>query len=211
MSTQTEDSAVEDMYIAESIVEARDALLAERDAQIAAAIAPLDAERESLTAEQASIAEASKNLAELLPAKARVAQAEYDHLLLAGDREGAAAKLAEQKEAEHAPEAMKERQREIDLRLAVIDEEKRDIARRAFADWYPKLQSLVRSVEHALFIELLDFSRAEMLSYEQRHDLLGTPEKPAALVKNFHFENLTAPGQTVEWGSASKWYAGRGR
>ena len=120
---QTKDSTAEMAeYIGQAIDETFAALIERRDSQYAAAIAPLDAERESLSQEHAAIGEAAQNLAELLPAKARVAQAEHDRLLLAGDREGAAVKLAEQKEAEHAAEAMRARQREIFNRLEAITE-----------------------------------------------------------------------------------------
>lgn len=196
--------------ISASIIARRDNLIAARDAQLADAFGSLDSERESLTRESAAIAEASRNLAELLPAKARAAQAEHDRLLLAGDREGAAAKLAEQKEAEGAPATMTARQREIDARIEAIAAEKQAIARRVFADWYSKLQGLIREVEHALFLELLDKTLHEMYSYQELHHLTATIERPFShLVQDRVIEGLTSDANTVEWKSGQKWYRGR--
>jgi hypothetical protein len=198
--------------ITESIIESRDALIAERDAQIAAANAPLDAERELLLQEHAAIEEAAHSLELLLPAREREAQRQADVLLLDGKQEEAAAKIAESEEARTAPEAMKERQREISARIEAIAGEKKTIAKRIFADWYTKLQAIVRAAEHGLFIELLDKSRAEMYAYQERHNLGGTLKQPFShLVKDSHLVRLTADERTAEWNSGSRWYGGRGR
>ena len=122
---QTKDSTAKmSEYVGQVIDETFAALIERRDSQYATAIEALEAERESLVREYTAIQEASKNLAELLPACVRMAQAEHDRLLLAGDREGAAAKLGEQKEAENAAEAMRARQQEIFNRTEAIRERK---------------------------------------------------------------------------------------
>jgi hypothetical protein len=199
-------------YIKEVITEARDQLLADRDAQIAAANAPLDRERAELEAEYRALGEASRNLAELLPAKARIAQAEHDRLLLAGDREGADLKLAEQKEAERAPEGMLARQREIAEHLAEIEEKKKAVARRVFQRWHANLQQLIRATEHVLFIELLEGSLSEFYRFQERYGLGATAEKPHShLVQNSLVSNLTAPERSEEWKAGTKWYSGRDR
>ena len=131
-------------------------LLKRRETAFAAANGPLAAEEESLRQEHASIGEAAGKLSELFPAMARMAQAEHDRLLLAGDREGAAAKLAEQKEAEHAAEGMCARQAAINTRLTAILDARKEIAKTIFEGWYAELQKIVRASEHALFISLLD-------------------------------------------------------
>ncbi len=208
-STEIEDVAEE---ISETLQASFDLLLQRREAALAAAFAPLNAEAQSLGTEAASIEEAEHSLEELLPSKARVAQAEHDRLLLAGDREGAAARLAEQKEAENAPETMKARRREIDVRLTAIEAEKRDAARRVFEQWYAELQHVIRASEHGLFISLLDKSRAEMFAFQERHGLVGTLDQPYSfLVKDHHISNLTSPERSQEWVSGQKWYQGRGR
>jgi hypothetical protein len=209
MGTQTEVMAER---IRTAIVEAYEVLIRERDAQIEAGFTPRNEEREILTAEHRSTGEAMHNLAAILPARARQAQRIADDLLLAGKTEEAAAKHKEQEDAERAPESMKERLRDIEARFTAIEEEKKNIARRAFTNWLAKLQSLIRVVEHGLFIELLDSSRAAMYSYQEQHGLGGTLDNPYGfLVKDFHIENLTAPAQSVEYNSGSRWYGGRGR
>ncbi|HUZ47331.1 MAG TPA: hypothetical protein VMW54_11915 [Terriglobia bacterium] len=185
--TETNDSAAELAgYVGQAITEARDLLITERDEQITAANAPLDAERVNLQEEYRAITEAAANLRELLPALARKAQAEHDRLLLAGDREGAAAKLAEQEEAKHAPEGMLARQQEIAEHLAEIEEKKKAIARRVFQQWHGNLQQLIRATEHGLFIELLETSLNEFYRFQGQHNLGATTEKPESrLVKNY--------------------------
>lgn len=210
---QTKDITAEMAeYVGLTIVEARDELLAERDAQIAAADAPLDAERELLLEEYGAIAEASTNLEALLPAKAREAQRQADVLLLAGKREEAQAKLREQREAEAAPATMKARQQAIRARLEAIEMEKKAIAKNAFADWYARLQAIIRACEHGLFVDLLDSGLDEMRAYEERHRLTATLADPyGCLVKGFHIENLTAPARSAELTSGTNWYGRRTR
>jgi hypothetical protein len=187
-------------------------LIERREAALAVAIAPLDAEKESLRQEYTEIGAEALDLQELLPSKARVAQAEHDRLLLAGDRAGAAARLAEQKAAESAPEAMRQRQQKIGLRLTAIEEEKKAQARRVFEVWYSEAQTIVRAAEHGLFIDLLDALRESFVEYEQRTDTGGTLTQPfSGLVQNRHLENLTSPDRSDSWVSGSRWYAGRTR
>ena len=131
-------------------------LIERRDAEYNTAIAPLDAERESLTQEHGAIGEASANLEKILPARAREAQREADVLTVAGKHEEAEAKIAEAEDAKRAPSAMNDRQREIDERIAVIDREKRAIARRVFEQWYAELLPVCRAAERGFLVILLD-------------------------------------------------------
>jgi hypothetical protein len=207
---RTQDSITTQMaeHIGQIIDETFAALIESRDSQYAAAIAPLDAEGENLGKEYAAIGEAARNLAELLPAKARVAQAEHDSLLLAGDREGAAVKLAEQKEAEHAAEAMRARQREISNRIGGISEEKKEQARRIFADWYPDCQKVIRPIEHALFVTVLDGLQKSFFDFQAMTDTAGDGVLNT-LFKQYHLAGLTADERSAEWLSGSKWYGRR--
>ncbi len=204
MTTQTEDSAVEVMAarITTTCDETFGTLIERRDTQIAAETAPLDSERESLLREHTEITESAHKLEMLLPARARQAQREADALTLAGKPEEAATKLAEMREAEAAPDAMKTRQQAISARIEAIGEEKKAIAKRVFADWYSALQSIIRAAEHALFIDLLDSGVDEMRAYQARHGL-------TVLVKDHHIRNLTADERSVKWDSGSRWYSGR--
>lgn len=206
---QTKDITAEMAeYIGQAIDETFAALIERRDSQYAAAIAPLDAERESLSQEHAAIGEAAQNLAELLPARARVAQAEHDRLLLAGDREGAAVKLAEQKKAEDAPEAMRARQREISNRIEAITEEKKEQARRIFADWYPDCQQVVRIIEHGLFVTVLDGLRKSFFDFQSLTDTGGDGVRNT-LFHQDHIAALTAGERSPEWQTAVRWYGVR--
>jgi hypothetical protein len=195
-------------HIGQIIDETFAALIESRDSQYAAAIAPLDAEGENLGKEYAAIGEAARNLAELLPAKARVAQAEHDSLLLAGDREGAAVKLAEQKEAEHAAEAMRARQREISNRIGGISEEKKEQARRIFADWYLDCQRAVRPLEHGLFVVMLDGLQKSFFDFQAMTNTAADGVLNS-LVKQFHISGLTADERSAEWLTACRYYGRR--
>jgi hypothetical protein len=209
LTTQTKDSTAEMAeYIGQAIDETFAALIESRDSQYAAAIAPLDAERESLSQEHTAIGEAAQNLAELLPARARVAQAEHDRLLLAGDRAGAGVKLAEQKEAEHAAEAMRARQREISNRIEAIGEIKREQARRIFADWYLDCQKVIRPIEHGFFVVLLDGLQKSFFDFQNVTDT-GGDGVLNTLFKLGHITNLTAHEHSQEWTAGRKWYGGR--
>lgn len=206
---QTKDSTAKmSEYVGQVIDETFAALIERRDSQYAAAIAPLDAERESLSQEHADIGEAAQNLAELLPARARVAQAEHDRLLLAGDREGAAVKLSEQKEAEHAPEAMRARQREISNRLEKITEMKRATARRIFEEWYPDCQKVVRVLERGLFIVALEALRKSFFDFQSLTDTGGDGVRNT-LFHQDHIAGLTAGERSEEWQTAVRWYGRR--
>lgn len=210
----TQDNEVAD--IAEEITGTAEGaytvLLERREAARAAAFAPLDAEAQSLRTEYGAIEEAAHSLETLLPAKARVAQAEADKLTLAEKPAEAALKLEEMREAERAPEAMRERQRAIRDRLSAIETEKRDAARRVFESWYAEAQSVVRAAERGLFCTLLDGLKASFYEYQERHGLVGTLDQPYSfLVKDHHLANLTADERSAEWNSGSRWYAGRGR
>ena len=204
------EDACEEISITAS--EAFKFLIERREAALAAAIAPLDAEEQSLRQEYVSIGDAARSLELLLPAKARIAQSEADQLTVAGKSEEAKAKLEEMRQAESAPTAMRERQKEIAERIEAIEGEKRAIARRIFETWYSECQAVVRAGETGLFITLLNGLRESFVEYEQRTDTGGTLTHPfSGLVQNRHLENLTAPDRSDSWVAGSGWYGGRTR
>lgn len=196
--------------IAGTVEGAYDLLLKRRDLAFTVGIEGLEAERENLEKERAAIAEAARNLAELLPAKARRAQAEHDRLLLAGDREGAALKLAEQKEAEAAPATMKARQAEISARLEAIAEEKKALARRIFKGWYPQVQAVIRATERGLFATLLDGIEQSLFDFQNLTKTNSPNGLTGGLFHEGHIAGLTSDERSAEWRSGRKWYAGRG-
>jgi hypothetical protein len=210
---QSQDSEIPNLTeeITGTLQQAFDILVERRDAAFAAAIAPLDVEIENLTKEYSAIGEAAQNLAELLPAKARVAQAEHDRLLLAGDREGAAEKLWEQKEAESARGAMSKRQSEIAAHLDVIDNQKRSLAKNVFQQWYAECQAVIRAAEHGLFITLLDGLKQSFFDFEQQTDTFAKTVGDPGLFTAGNLTGLTSDERSPEWISGSKWYRGRSR
>ena len=191
---------------------AYDSLLEGCGAQLADETAPLDEEEGALRQEQADIAEAAGNLENLLPAQQREAQRQADAALLAGRLEEAEAQRQEYETARHAPEAMKARQREITARLEAITDERQAIAKHVFGVWYSDLQRIIRASEHALFVGLLDTSKAEMYRFQDRHGLGATLERPfSGLVTDGSIAGLTAPDRSQEWESGHRWYSGRQR
>lgn len=168
-----------------------------REAAFAAAFEPLETEKESLTQEHVAIEEARVNLERLLPARSRVAQAEADVLTLAGDAEGAEAKLQEAQEAANAPTAMTERQRAIHARIEAIEVEKRTALRRAGEDFLKASILLIRASETGLAL-CLDESRAKLNHLET---LLGTTL--------YMPDNLTADARSRQWNTLNRLYGGR--
>jgi hypothetical protein len=204
LEIQTQDTEVEDvaLQIGGILTDAFTLLVDRRDRQYADAIEPLDTERDALEQESTSIAFARRNLERLLPAKAREAQRAADALMVAGDAEGAKAKITEAEEAANAPGAMSERQRDITARIEAIDREKGAIARRIFEAWYGDAQRVIRAAETGLFVTLLNGVEESVIDYQARTGVEGT------LMKLFHVTNLTADERSAEWKAGTRWYGG---
>ena len=186
------------------------ALIARRDQQYADETRALDAEREALVKEHAAIGETAENLRELLPAKAREAQREADKLVLAGKREEARAKIAEMEQAEHAPVAMQEQQREISARIHEIDGEKEAVAKTVFAEGYGACQVVVRVGEKGLF-GLLDGLERSFYAYQDRTNTGTSDNRTRPLVNPGTSSGLTADERSPEWASSQRWYGVGGR
>jgi len=185
-------------------------LIERRDSRYASEIAPLDTEREALLREDEAIQEATANLAKTLPARARQASREADVLLLAGKNEEAEKKLAEAQEAERAPAAIAAQRGEISARVAVLDEEKRAIARRIFGEWYSDVQHVIRPAEHGLFIVLLDGFQSSFSEFQNQTatgpDAWG---RTPGLFNQSHISGLAAAEQSAEGQAGRRWYGGR--
>lgn len=197
--------------LAEDASEALAQLVSLLDTRHAAEIAPLDQEREALLKEHSAIGQAAEALEDVLPAQARIAQAESDRLIVAGDMEAAQLKAVEMEKAKRAPMAMRQRQETISLRVAEIEREKQRIARDLFAEWYERdVQPVARAAEKGL-ADLLDGLKASFYQYQERHQLGGTLANPYGfLVKESHISNLTGDVRGV-WGRLNVWYGGRNR
>jgi hypothetical protein len=208
--TKLGPSAVEDLAaeIESTLARAFDVLVARRDTAFATAIEPLELEAQELARESRSISQAAQNLEKLLPAMAREAQRQADVLLLAGKREEAQAKIAEQRQAEAAPATMKAREQAISNRIEAISEEKKEQARRIFADWYLDCQKVIRPIEHGLFVVLLDGLRESFFHFQAATDTAGDGVLNT-LFKQYHIAGLTADERSEEWRLGSTWYGVR--
>jgi hypothetical protein len=71
-------------------------------------------------------------------------------LLLQGKSQEAAAKIKEQKQAERAPAEMEQRRHAIAVRCGQIEAAKEAIARRCFAEWYPRLRAALVAEQSAM-------------------------------------------------------------
>jgi hypothetical protein len=188
------------------------ALIERRDQVYANETAALETEKDNLAKESAAIEEASTNLEKILPAQARVAQREADELLILGRAKEAKEKTLEAEKAAAAPEAMRQRQQQISLRIEAIAGERRAIARRIFEAWYAECQTVVRAAERGLFSVLLDGLKQSFNEYQERTDTGGTLNRPYDfLVKDHHITNLTADEHSPEWQAGHKFYKGRTR
>lgn len=193
----------------DSLQEAYDVLIERRDRQYADAIEPLDVEAEALRQEHVSLGAAARNLELLLPATAREAQREADRLMLDGKHEEAAAKIAEAEEARSAPAAMKERQQAITARIAAIESEKKDAARRVFRSWHQDCQKIIRPIERGLFVTILDGLQDSFYEFQARTGTAGDGVLNT-LFKLGDITDLTANEHSLEWKSGHRWYGGRG-
>ena len=138
-----------------------------------------------------------------------MSQYEADQFTLAGEAEKAEAKLTEQREAENAPAAMRQRQQEISNRIDAIEEEKRAAAIRVFNRVYREGQAIVRASEHGLFITLLNGLRAYFIEFENRTCPARSVREVNLMVRGSHIEGLTAEERSDLWVVGNRWYAAR--
>ncbi|MFZ0963673.1 MAG: hypothetical protein WAO35_22645 [Terriglobia bacterium] len=184
-------------------------LIAGRDSQYANEIAPLESERETLAAEYGAIEEARGNLEKVLPAMRREAERQADGFLVIGEREKAEAKLAEAERAEHAPQEMAARQKEISARVEAIQKQEHDIARRTFEAWYAEVQHVSRAVEQGHFIVFLDGLEKSFRDFQERTDTGASNNRQGPLIRQAHIAGLTGPERSAEWQAGNRWYGGR--
>jgi hypothetical protein len=124
----------------------------------------LASERAELEAESQGILETANDLKQKLPAAAREAERQADKLLLAGKPEEAAAKYEKQKQAESAPGKLEDRRRAIVVRCDQIEAAREAIARRCFAEWYPKLRAALVAEQLAM-CDALDAAWASIVRF----------------------------------------------
>jgi len=203
--TEVQDLAAEIGSILQS---AFNTLIERRDRRYEAAIEPLDAERDTLEQESASIKEARADLERLAPAKAREAQRAADVLLLAGKDEEAERKFAEAAAAADAPKALEERRRQISVRIEAIDGEKQAAARRIFRTWHEDCKTIIRPIEHGLFVVILDGVQQSFFDFQTLTNT-GGDGVLNTLFRLGDITDLTAGERSPEWVSGSRWYGGR--
>jgi len=187
-------------------------LIRRRDDAYERAIARLKAEQATLRQEYSAIGETASKLEAFLPAKARVAQYEADCLTIEGNDTGARAKLQEMESAKRAPAVMRERQQEITLRIATLEEEKRNIVRRVFHQWLDvEVRSIVATAERGYFKLLRDVEE----SCDSFQEATGTGRDVSNPGSRglYHWGNLldlTSNEKSLEWATAMRWYGGNG-
>lgn len=164
-------------------------------------VAELDREAAALTVEYAGITTEAERAAALLPSHERVAQLEYDQLVLAGDSNAAGVKLAEVREARAIPLAMAQRMKEISDLYDAIPAKKAAIASKVYEQMYPEMQAVVRLCETGFFVTLLNGLSAAAEDFQRR---TGTAQNPILLANRM--SALTADEKSPEWQSAQRWY-----
>ena len=183
------------------------ALIAQLYQQYEGEIAPLQAKQAGLEEEYDALEQAAQKLQAILPAQERLAQAEADRLMVSGQLQEAKAKIAEMEQAQHAPAAMHEQQREISARIHEIDAEKKAIAKRVFEEWYGQLQPVVRASEHGLLITLLGGLEESFYQFQASTGTGTSDNRQRPLLNQGHFSSLTADGRSAEWAAGHHWYA----
>jgi hypothetical protein len=184
-----------------------DSLLQQLHTTLAGAVAKLEAERAELEEESQGIQAAANELKLLLPAKGREAERAADVLLLQGKSQEAAAKIKEQQQAERAPAEMEQRCRTIVVRCGQIEAEKEAIARRCFAEWYPRLRAALVAEQLAM-VDALDAAWTGIVRFsgETRTGGIG------GVIKASMENDLTARDQGPEraiYGRLVSWFGGR--
>jgi alkanesulfonate monooxygenase SsuD/methylene tetrahydromethanopterin reductase-like flavin-dependent oxidoreductase (luciferase family) len=186
-----------------------DSLLQQLHTTLAGAVAKLEAERAALEADSQGILKTANELRLPLPAAAREAQRQADKLLLAGKPEEAAAKYAKQRQAESAPGKLEDRRRTIAVRIIEIASEKEAIARRCFAEWYPRLRAALVAEQLAM-VDALDAAWTGIVRFSGETGTGGIGGVIKASMEN----DLTARDQGDEraiYGRLVDWFGGRQR
>jgi len=185
-----------------------DSLLQQLHTTLAGAVAKLEAERAELEEESQGIQAAANELKLLLPAKGREAERAADVLLLQGKSQEAAAKIKEQQQAERAPAEMEQRCRTIVVRCGQIEAEKEAIARRCFAEWYPRLRAALVA-EQAAMCDALDSAWVGIQRFAGAHGIAG---QPGGILTAGLENDLTARDRGAErtlCGRLVDWFGGR--
>jgi hypothetical protein len=191
----------------QSITEIVTTKLQELRTTFAAATLALDTERDKLEEESQGILKQANKLRLPLPAQAREAQRQADKLLLAGKPEEAAAKYALQRQAESAPGKLEQRCRTIAARIDQIASEKEAIARRCFAEWYPRLRAALVAEQSAM-CDALDAAWTGIVRFSGETGTGGIGGILKASMEN----DLTARDQGPEraiYGRLVSWFGGR--
>jgi len=203
MSNKKQTEPIEPITIVSTVNE----LLQQLRDSYTAAVAKLEAERDALEQESQGIQAAANKLRIPLPAQAREAQRQADKLLLAGKPEEAAAKYAKQRQAESAPGKLEDRRRTIAVRIGEIASEKEAIARRCFAEWYPRLRAGLLAEQTAM-CDALDSAWVGLCRYAGDHGIDGIGGVIKASMEN----DLTARDRGAErtlCGRLVDWFGGR--
>jgi uncharacterized protein YicC (UPF0701 family) len=180
-------------------------LVTSRDERYSDAIKELDDEASTMAREYEQLENDIKASEDVLPSKERLIQRQVDELVVNGDP-AAKEKFAELAEFKRKPAVMRERLSVIQDRFQSIDQEKCDIAKRIFEEWYSELQPVVRSAEHGLLITLLNGLAESFYQYQTRTGTGTSDNRHRPLLNQGHITGLTADGRSAEYAAGRHWY-----
>lgn len=182
-------------------------LVAIRDSRYAAAIEDLEHELGVLAKEYEQLEKDIASLESVIPSKERLTQHEVDELLLSGAKQDAANRRTELAEFKSKPVVMRGRLGVIHDRFQSIDQEKKDIARDIFNEWYSNaVQPTIRAAEHGLLITLLEGLSNDMYQFQVRVGMGTSDNRHRPLLNQGYITGLTADGRSAEWAAGHKWY-----
>jgi len=178
------------------------------DERYSAAVKQLDDEASTLAREYEQLEKDIKAIEDVLPSKERLIQRQVDELVVNGDP-AAKEKFAELAEVKRKPAVMRQRLGAIRDRFQSIDQEKCDIAKEVFEQWYSELQPVVRSAERGLLITLLSGLEQSFYEYQARTNTGTANNRQRPLLNQGHITGLTADGRSAEWEAGAHWYGVR--
>ncbi|MGB8029873.1 MAG: hypothetical protein WCF30_09410 [Terracidiphilus sp.] len=114
------------------------------------------------------------------------------------------------KAAKGSPQAMNERQREISVRVEMIEDEKHATAVRVFEAWFPDVQAICHAAERGFFLDLLDGSAWDFCDFQAKTNCAAAPlKRRKGLLLSRFLTDLTGPERSPEWVRGQRWYRGR--
>jgi len=112
-------------------------------------------------------------------------------------------------EFKRKPAVMRQRLGIVHDRVQSINQEKCDIAKQVFEDWYTKVRPVIRSAERGLLITLLQGLEQSFYQYQASTGMNTSDNRHRPLVHQGHITGLTADGRSPEWEAGAHYYGVR--